>query len=420
MMMAASNATHIFTSRAGSLYTQATSQSFPGSLPQSGSGVPSQPQSQQQMPPPQSTAGVPPTPQSQQQPSPLPNVNPGSISSSGAAQLSAAVAGGQSWTPYYIQCIVCDKVWPFYDDQSKADAKKDRSTHMSMVHHDRKAWITSMQPRTIQTTEDDNVFSLCEARWFQYPASADALCKQLPQKIQPECLNFDLHLVGLHLASHKPLQLLHDRTDRSLTLKMFTKERLMSHEKNKRKKIDFGSSNVVIDEDAYEDVKSNFEALQACLNYAILSSYVDVCDKSPLALMMIALEMYQERNLTPANAEKLFGIFINLKATAAKNGDVYPSFHEIRNSAQFQMPQTKSLAASEAKKTGSSNIKKQKTTHQAKYCHDYNNSTCRRAKAPDAATCILKGQVYVHACNQKKLGVYCGGRHTRNDCPNKE
>ena len=399
--MAASNASHAFGSRAATLYTQATSQAFPGSLP---SAATSTSQSQ----PPASSVAAPP-------------VNPGSIPATGQSyQAPGPQSDGQLWTPLFIQCIVCSKVWPYIDEASKLEAKKERSTHMSMVHHDRQAWVTSMKPRTVTTVEDDNVFSLCEARWFQYPASADALCKQLPQKIQPESVNYDLHLVGLHLASPKPLQLLHDRTDRSLTLKMFTKERLLSHEKNKRKKIDFGASNVVIDEDAYEDVKSNFEALQACLNYMVLASYVDTCDKSPMALVMIALEMYQERNLTPANAEKLFGIFINLKASAATTGACYPSFNDIRTAAQYQMPQTKASAAVDTKKSGSSTQKKLKTSHQAKYCHDYNNSTCKRAKAPDAATCLLKGQMYLHACNQKKMGVYCGGRHTRNDCPNKE
>lgn len=392
--MAASNATHAFATRAEHVYTQASATGLPGSFVPPAS-VPSS----------QHLQGL----QSQPQPSAPPlDTSSGSSYNHGSVPINI------------LQCFICDKSWQYHDQASKADCQMERATHMDLVHDTPLQHAHNVLRTTIKIVEDDNVGQLTEGRWLPFPSDIPLLCKKIPKKIQPLNLGIDLTVVNLPLASKKPLELLYNRLDNSMPLKMFARDRLLSHEKLKRRKLDFVSStsdSSVVWDDCIEDLKSNFEALQSVINYVTLTSFVDVCDKSPLCLLHVALEMFSVKSLTPSTAEKLFAVFLTLKTSAAAQGKPFPSVHDIKNAvAHLNVPANPPSKASTTStaKSKSSTTKKQKSGGGQRFCHDYNNSGCSRSQG---VSCKLGGLTYLHGCNKKQNGVYCGLSHPRNDCP---
>ena len=335
---------------------------------------------------------------------------------------SAAAASDQNANVVpvsHLQCFVCTKTWQFTDQQSRADVSDERSRHMSICHDVEEAHASCVKRSTIKVTEDDNVATLSDGRWLPYPSSSDLLCKKLPKRILPVTTDMDLHLVGLPLASKKPLEVLFDRTDNSLSLKMYSRDKLLSFEKLKKRKLEFvqGQSGTSITmDDGLEDLKTGSEAMQSIINYCIMANFVDACDKSPFALVQVAFEMYQARSLTPASAERLFSAFLNRKTHAAAQGRCYPGIQDIKQAIQFQFPV--SPAEKEPKKTKPNppaKVKKPATATKAKvkYCFDFNNGGCPRSSG---SSCLKDGVVSIHGCNKKHNGVYCGLHHSRNDC----
>ena len=319
----------------------------------------------------------------------------------------------------HLQCYVCTKTWAYTDQQSRADVSDERSRHMSLCHDVEEAHAACVKRTTIKITEDDNVATLCEGRWLPYPSSSDLLCKKLPKKITPVTSDMDLHLVGLPLASKKPLEALFDRTDNSLSLKMFSRDKLISFEKLKKRKLDFvqgySGTSITLD-DGLEDLKTGSEAMQSILNYCILANFVDSCDKSPFALVQVGFEMFQSRSLTPESAERLFSAFLNRKTHAAAQGRCYPGIQDIKQAIQFQIPASSKPDKEVKKPKPNPPVKAKKSSppsSKVKYCYDFNNGGCPRS---NGSSCLKDGVISVHGCNKKHNGVYCGLHHSRNDC----
>lgn len=396
VVMAASNASHAFSSRAAHIYAQAASSGLPGQF----------------VAPTSLTSAT----------DPSPIMAPVSSSSNGSHSLASGSLSLTAPVPLNtIQCFICDKSWQYNDQSSKLDCQQERTWHMDLVHDTATVQAHSIKRTQIKIVEDDNVAQLTEGRWLPFPANVDSLCKKLPKKITPVTTDIDLNVVGLPLASKKPLEALFDRTDNSLALKQFTRDKLLSFEKAKRQKLNLvqeNSSSSIVWDEALEDLKSNYESLQAIVNYVTMTSFVDVCDKSPLGLLHVALDMYQAKTLTPQSAEKLFSIFLNMKCQAASLGKPFPTVQSIRSTAQSndlplsKAPTNGSTTTSTKSKTTTAAKKKAPSSVQ-KYCHDFNNSSCNRSQG---VSCKLQGVVYLHGCNRKNNGVYCGLPHPRSNC----
>ena len=409
LLMATSHASHAFASRAATVFTSTTSR-LPGVIQTNTATVMSH--------------QVPITSVAQSNTSNSRNFSRASQSSSasqsstGASQSSDSSPAGPATTGQQLlklSCLICEKTWEYFTQAQRVELIEERARHMSLCHDVLDTYQQQGTWRSIQITEDNGVSSLCEARWLPYPCNTDILCRKLPQQITPMCTSMELDMMGLPLASRKPIETLHNRVDNSLSLKMFSKERLINHEKLKKRKLDLvhgvSASSIFLD-DGVEDLKSNTEAIQSCLNYAILCNYVDVMDKSPLALLQVAMEMFADRALTPTTAERLFSTFLSLKTSAAASGKPYPGVTQIKAAVQFAFPISRELKETKKQKTATVTHSK-KSSNKPVYCYDYNNSGCSKSTGP---TCMSNGVTKIHGCNKRANGKYCGLSHPRSQC----
>ena len=174
-----------------------------------------------------------------------------------------------------VKCFICPQAWAYNSPDSHAAMKDERALHMALAHPDAHANLGPAAKRTtITITEDDNVHTLCPARWLPFPASAESLCRKLPKQIKPLTTDMDLYLVGLTIINKKPLEALFDRTNANLSLRQFSNARLLEHDSLRKRKLDVvtdsaSAASIVLDEN-YEDIKSNAEAMQSIINYTIL------------------------------------------------------------------------------------------------------------------------------------------------------
>ena len=288
--MSASGASHPFQQRASQLMAQAATSGFPGYF----SGAPSVSQVHNS---PRLSSRVQTSAGSASSQGGLPRLS----TSSGRTASQQAVTSSQSsddsghgtQTPCPIltlQCFICTKSWSYITQEHRAEVQEERAKHLKLCHDIIDEQYAGAQLHPILITEDDGVATLTDGRWLPFPQSTEALCRKLPKQITPTQTNLELDMMGLPLASKKPLELLHNRVDNSLSLKMFSKERLINHEKLRKRKLDLvhgpSTSSIILDESP-EDLKSNSEAMESLINYVILSNYIDCMDKSPLALLQV-------------------------------------------------------------------------------------------------------------------------------------
>ena len=134
-----------------------------------------------------------------------------------------------------------------------------------------------------------------------------------------------------------------------------------------------------------------------------------------------------DRTLSPETAEDLFANFLQLKTNHVLTGKCFPSVQDIKQSLTLRLfaltkkkdekRDTKKTAPPKNTKTVSKPVTPKPTVaaQGARFCQEFNNSTCPRQPA-DAVYCSINNLTLLHACNKKVLGKSCGERHTRRDC----
>ena len=304
-----------------------------------------------------------------------------------------------------------------------------------------------------QVTSDNNVDQLTNGRFLPFPASASILSRKIPRKIEPVNLNLEWQLVGLPVVNKKVIGQMFDRTDANFTLRQFSRQALLQHERMKKQKIEINTggssskSSFTLDE-SDKPMETNFEAMTSIMNYVVLrlvffvlssfryfmlyfvlfcSNWIDPCDKSPFSLLYVAWEMFMDHTLLPDTAEDVFAHFLHLKTNAVLTGKCFPSVQELKQALSlrlFALSQRKDdkkkrdapKPKSGAKTTKTVTPKPTQVAQGARFCQEFNNSSCPR-QAPEAAFCSLNNLTLIHACNKKVDGKSCGGKHTRRDCP---
>ena len=275
--------------------------------------------------------------------------------------------------------------------------------------------------------QDNNVDQLTEGRHLPYPVSAKNLCKKIPVKLTPVNEDIEFGLVGLPIVNKKAVLQVYDRSDNSLALKQFTRTALLSHEKNRKRKIEFtkdheGPSGMTFNE-ADKDLADSFECFTSLMNYVVVTSFVDPADKSPLGLLFVGWEMFMSHELTPTAAESLFSHYLQLKTAAAVARRRYPSVQDIKAALSFQLMVTKKSADKSTKDSSSSKSTKSKVvtprsvkpSSGVRYCQEWNSGHCPRVQS--GSNCVHNKIVLQHACNRKIQNKYCAELHQRVNCP---
>ena len=106
----------------------------------------------------------------------------------------------------------------------------------SLQNNHAKYLVQSFQ-RTVKTSVDDNLNFLCPARYWPYPASTQAMYAAMPIKAEPVRYNYNSSEWGVTINNQKVVLAMHDRTNTTLTLNMFTDHALKIFLGNRAEKI---------------------------------------------------------------------------------------------------------------------------------------------------------------------------------------
>ena len=96
----------------------------------------------------------------------------------------------------------------------------------SLQNNYAKYLVQSFQ-RTVKTSVDDNFNFLCPAGYWPYPASTQAMYAAMPIKAEPVRYNYNSSEWGVTINNQKVVLAMHDRTNTTLTLNMFTDHALI-------------------------------------------------------------------------------------------------------------------------------------------------------------------------------------------------
>ena len=102
----------------------------------------------------------------------------------------------------------------------------------STLQNDYAKYLVKSYQRTVKHTVDDNLNYLCSARFWPAPASNQVIFAAMPTKAEPVRTNYNSSDWGLTINNHKIVLAMHDKTNTSLTMKMFTDHSLGKHEEN--------------------------------------------------------------------------------------------------------------------------------------------------------------------------------------------
>lgn len=171
---------------------------------------------------------------------------------------------------------------------------------------------------------------------------------------------------------------------------------------------------------------SEWDTFRAFLNFAMVKSFVDVMDRSALALLKIATDMLQDRNLDVSSGDRLFTCYLGLHQTAAENGAAMPSYNDI--AMQFTATPTlrkafgntenkekKRGAEDEDKKSKGNKKSRKSSSPRVEFCHVFErDGKCDRS---NGVSCTRRGKPFLHGCKKFVNGKQCLGPHKPSECP---
>lgn len=102
------------------------------------------------------------------------------------------------------------------------EACDTKSEDNSSLQNDYAKYLVQSFERTVKSSVDDNLNYLSPARFWPAPASMQAMYAAMPMKAEPVRYNYNSsEWGGITINNQKTVLAMHDRTNTSLTLKMF-------------------------------------------------------------------------------------------------------------------------------------------------------------------------------------------------------
>ena len=202
---------------------------------------------------------------------------------------------------------------------SKNDDNESSQTNTSStLHNDYSKYLVKSYQRTVKATVDDNLNYLCSARFWPIPASNQAIFAAMPSKAEPVRTNYNSSDWGLTINNHKTVLAMHDKTNTSLTLKMFTDHSLAKHEENLSWKPGPKATTMIMN-DEYEDIKKPHIAMQALNNFRTIYQKIWPLDSSVETLFNVVWRQTSNASYPPQvqDISELFAYWIQERAQAA-------------------------------------------------------------------------------------------------------
>ena len=308
----------------------------------------------------------------------------------------------------------------------------------SSLQNDYAKYLVQSFERTVKSSVDDNLNYLTPARFWPAPASMQAMYAAMPIKAEPVRYNYNSSEWGITINNQKTVLAMHDRTNTSLTLKMFPDHALAKHEENQSWKPG-RKGNTMIMNDEFEEIRKPGIAMQALNNFRTIHQKIWPLDSSVDTLFNVVWRQSANVSYPPQvqDISELFSYWIQERAQAALGNRPPMSYFNLQShmnslcqrrgpsTLNQNIPTMQGYENTNAK-SGKKGLKfhpyerpygkdRKVDTIEDKTCSNFNSPKGCPKQIPDGGSCSGRfGKRWMHLCNMydSSTGKFCMEPHT--------